>query len=170
MIPAASWLESIIFPHLRSSLELDSTSQPFVLLVEQQPGWGIISWGKPGFSLLAALFTFGVMLTYARLYFRNEIARAERYLQISKAMIIGLDRNGNVNMINRQGCETLGYSEKELLGKNRFETAVSEYTREDIYNVFRTRHHRSQVRLRVDRDIQNGALFGFVLPAFRCIH
>ena len=87
--PAASWLESILFPHLRASLELDSTSQPFVLLVEQQLGFGIISWGKLGFSLLAALFTFGVMLTFAKLYFRNEIARAERYLQISKAMIIG---------------------------------------------------------------------------------
>ena len=38
VLPAASWLESIIFPHLRASLKLDSTSQPFVLLVEQQLG------------------------------------------------------------------------------------------------------------------------------------
>ena len=41
--PAATWLESIIFPRLRASLKLDSTSQPFVLLVEQQLGWGIIT-------------------------------------------------------------------------------------------------------------------------------
>jgi|GEM_PF-873329 len=134
--PAATRLESIIFPHLRASLKLDSTSQPFVLLVEQQLGWGIISWGKLGFSLLAALFTFGVMLTYARLYFRNEIARAERYLQISKAMIIGLDRNGHVNLINRQGCEILGYGEQEILGKNWFETVVPEYSRDEIYTDF----------------------------------
>ncbi|MGB7930673.1 MAG: hypothetical protein WCH04_00350 [Gammaproteobacteria bacterium] len=67
----------MIFPYLRASLKLNSNSQPFVLLVEQQLGWRIISWGKLGFSLLAALFTFGAMLTYARLYFRNEIALAE---------------------------------------------------------------------------------------------
>jgi PAS domain S-box-containing protein len=135
--PAASWLESLLFPHLRDTLALDSTSQPFILLVEQQLGWGFISWGKLGFSLLAALFTFGVMLIYARLYFRNEIARAERYLQISKAMIIGLDCNGDVNLINRRGCEILGYSEKEILGKNWFETVVPDDDREEVYKHFR---------------------------------
>lgn len=51
-------------------------------------------------------------------------------------MITGLDHNGNVNLIYRQGCEILGYSEKEILGKNWFETAVPEYSREDIYNGF----------------------------------
>ena len=135
--PAATRLESIIFPHLRASLKLDSTSQPFVLLVEQQLGWGIISWGKSGFSLLAAVFIFGMMLTYAKLYFRNEIAQAERYMQISKALIIGLDRNGNVNLINREGCEILGYSEKEILDKNWFEFAVPENSRDEIYKYFK---------------------------------
>ncbi len=60
--PAASWLESKIFTPPRVNMELDSKSQPFVLLVEQQLGWGIISWGELGFSLLAALFTFGVTI------------------------------------------------------------------------------------------------------------
>jgi hypothetical protein len=62
-----------------------------------------LSDGKTGFSLLAAHFTIGVMLTCARHYFRNEIPRAERYLQIAGAIIIGLYRNGNVKLINRQG-------------------------------------------------------------------
>jgi len=51
-------------------------------------------------------------------------------------MIIGLDRNGNVNLINRQGCAILGYSEKEILGKNWFKTAVPEYSRDEIYTDF----------------------------------
>jgi hypothetical protein len=59
--PATSWLESKVFPRLRVSMMLDSTSQPFVLLVEQQLGCGIISWGKLVFTLLIALFTFRVM-------------------------------------------------------------------------------------------------------------
>lgn len=77
------------------------------------------------------------MLIYARLYFHNEIARAERYLQISRAMIIGLDCNGNVNLINRRGCEILGYNEKEILGKNWFETVVPDHDREEVYKHFR---------------------------------
>jgi len=134
--PAASWLETKLFPHLRASMKLDSASQPFALLVEQQLGWGMISWGKLGFSLLAALFTFGVMLAYARLYFRNEMARSERYLKISMAMIIGLDRNGAVNLINRRGCEILGYSKKEILGRNWFEAVVPDQSRDEVYRNF----------------------------------
>jgi len=135
--PAAGWLESRIFPYLRTSMELESASQPFILLVEQQLGWGFISWEKLGFALLAALFTFAVMLAYARLYFRNEMARAERYLQISRAMIVGLDREGNINLINRRGCEILGYSLEELLGRNWFETVIPEKHRHEVYADFR---------------------------------
>jgi len=134
---AAGWLESKIFPQLRASMALDSMSQPFILLVEQQLGWWAVSWGKLGLALLAAFFTFAVMLAYARLYFRNEMARAERYLQISRAMIVGLDRDGNVKLINRRGCEILGYRLEELLGQNWFETVIPEKFRDEIYAVFR---------------------------------
>jgi two-component system sensor kinase FixL len=133
---ATSWLESKIFPRLRLSMMLDSTSQPFVLLVEHQLGWGIISWEVLGITLLIALFTFWVMLVYARLYFRNEMARAERYLQIAKAIIIGLDRDGNVNLINHRGCEILGYTEKEILGRNWFETVLPDESRDAVFEVF----------------------------------
>ena len=132
-----SWSESALFPHLRASMALNSASQPFVLLREQQLGWGIISWGKLGFALLAALFTFAVMSAYARLNFRNQLARAERYLQISKAMIVGLDRNGTVTLINRRGCEILGYGENEILGLNWFETVVPENVRDQVRKDFR---------------------------------
>jgi PAS domain S-box-containing protein len=135
--PATSWLESKIFPRLRVSMMLDSISQPFVLLVEHQLGWGIISWGKLGLTLLIALITFGVMMVYAWLYLRNEMARAERYLQIAKAIIIGLDREGNVNLINRRGCEILGYTEKEILGRNWFETVLPDESRDAVFGIFR---------------------------------
>jgi len=134
--PATSWLESIIFPRLRLSMMLDSTSQPFTLLVEHQLGWGVISWGKLGITLLIALFTFWVMLVYARLFLRQEMARAERYLQIAKAIIVGLDREGNVNLINHRGCEILGYSEKEILGQNWFETVLPNTSRDMVFRAF----------------------------------
>jgi len=73
----AGWLESRLFPRLSMSRSLDSESQPFVLLIEQQLGWGIISWGKLGLTLLIASITFVVMVVYARLYLRNEMERTE---------------------------------------------------------------------------------------------
>jgi two-component system, LuxR family, sensor kinase FixL len=132
----AGWLASRILPHLLARMQVDSMSQPFVLLVEQRLGWGIFSWGKLGLSLLAALFTFSIMLVYARLYFRHEMARANRYLQISRAMIIGLDRSGKVNLINPRGCEILGYDKKEILGRNWFETVVPAQSRDEVYRDF----------------------------------
>ena len=56
--PEAGWLESRLFPRLSMSRSLDSESQPFVLLMEQQLGWSILSWGKLGLTLLIALITF----------------------------------------------------------------------------------------------------------------
>jgi diguanylate cyclase (GGDEF)-like protein len=75
--PEAGWLESRLFPRLSMSRSLDSESQPFVLLVEQQLGWSLISWGKLGLTLLVAAITFGVVMVYARLYLRNEMERTE---------------------------------------------------------------------------------------------
>ena len=78
----SGWLESRLFPRLSISRSLDSESQPFVLIMEQQLGWSLISWGKIGLTLLIALITFGVMVVYARLYFRNEIERTEMTTQL----------------------------------------------------------------------------------------
>jgi len=80
--PEAGWLESRLFPRLSMSKDLDSKSQPFVLLVEQQLSWSIISWGKLGLTLLIALITFGVMVVYARLYLRKDIERTEMTAQL----------------------------------------------------------------------------------------
>jgi diguanylate cyclase (GGDEF)-like protein len=80
--PEAGWLESKLFPRLSVSRSLDSESQPFVQLIEQQLGWSIISRGKLGLTLLIALITFGVMVVYARLYLRNEMERTEMTAQL----------------------------------------------------------------------------------------
>lgn len=78
----AGWLESRLFPRLSMSRTLDSDSQPFVLLIQQQLGWNIISWGKLGLTLLIASITFVVMMVYARLYLRNEMERTEMTVRL----------------------------------------------------------------------------------------
>ena len=78
----AGWLESRLFPRLAMSRPLDTKSQPFVLRIDQQLGWSIISWGKLGLTLLIASITFAVVMVYARLYYRNEMQRAETAVRL----------------------------------------------------------------------------------------
>lgn len=74
----------------------------------------------------------------AEVQLNNEKSRAEKYLQISRAMIVGLDRKGEITLINHRGCEILGYEEDELLGKNWFEIVIPECDRDKLTEVFLT--------------------------------
>jgi len=70
-----SEFESKLFPHLLFSKTVTSESQPFVLRIEQQLGWNIVSWGKIASALLVALATFAILIIYARLNYQNEMER-----------------------------------------------------------------------------------------------
>ncbi len=52
---------------------------------------------------------------------RLERERSQRYLEIASVMIIALKENQTVELINRKGCEVLGYKEDEIIGKNWFD-------------------------------------------------
>ncbi len=47
--------------------------------------------------------------------------RAQHYLDIAGTMIIALDSKGKIMLANKKASEILGYSEKEMLGKDWFE-------------------------------------------------
>jgi two-component system sensor kinase FixL len=49
---------------------------------------------------------------------RFERDRAELYLDLVGVIVVAVDINGNVTLINRQGLETLGISEPEVIGRN----------------------------------------------------
>jgi PAS domain S-box-containing protein len=51
---------------------------------------------------------------------RNILATVE-------AMIVALDTEGRITLINRKGCQILGYSEAELLGKDWFSTCLLQH-------------------------------------------
>jgi len=65
---------------------------------------------------------------------RSERARAERYLSIAGTIIVALDKNGRIEMINKKGCDVLGYEESELLGRDWFSAVLPI----DISNAVRT--------------------------------
>lgn len=56
----------------------------------------------------------------------QEKSRAERYLEISRAIILELDAEGRVKLINKRGFNVLGYQDDELIGQNWFDLLYSE--------------------------------------------
>ncbi len=66
----------------------------------------------------------------------DEQARAQRYLDIAAVMLLALDTEGRITLINRKGCEILGYSEAELLGKSWLECCIPPDGREQVEALF----------------------------------
>jgi len=60
-----------------------------------------------------------------------------RYLDVADVMLIALNINGEITLINRKGCRILDYEEKELLGKNWFNTCIPQNIRYRVSKVFK---------------------------------
>jgi len=67
---------------------------------------------------------------------RLERDKARRYLSIARVTILRLDAEGKITLINRRGCEILGYREEELIGRDWFDTCVPEQVRERTKRFF----------------------------------
>lgn len=67
----------------------------------------------------------------------KEKQRAERYLQVAGVIIVVISANERVTLINEKGCQVLGCSEAEILGKNWFNTFIPEKIREEFRDAFR---------------------------------
>jgi PAS domain S-box-containing protein len=60
----------------------------------------------------------------ARAALLKETEKAQQYLDIANVMIVVLNPDQTVRLINRRGCEILGYSSEEIIGKKWFETFI----------------------------------------------
>jgi len=67
---------------------------------------------------------------------RQERDRAQTYLDVAGVMfvVIGIDRK--VKLINKRGCDILGYDEGEIIGKDWFDNFLPEDFREHVGAVF----------------------------------
>ncbi|HEU0291761.1 MAG TPA: PAS domain S-box protein [Anaerolineales bacterium] len=68
---------------------------------------------------------------------RRERARTQNYLDIAGVFMLALDQTGTVTMINQKGCEILGYTYAEIIGKDWIDTFLPEANRDEIKGVFR---------------------------------
>ncbi len=61
---------------------------------------------------------------------------AEKYLDLAGGIILSLDIDGNVTLLNRMGCEILGYPRDEIIGKNWFDYCIKPEFVPEIKGVF----------------------------------
>jgi PAS domain S-box-containing protein len=66
---------------------------------------------------------------------RREMDKSQRFLDMVGTIIVGLDPEGCVTLINRKGCELLGYAEKDLMGRCWFSSCLPEDS-ETVHKVF----------------------------------
>lgn len=61
---------------------------------------------------------------------------ATKYLDIAGVIMLVLDVGGRVQLINKKGCEILGFAENEIIGKPWFECFVPEREQQDLLDNF----------------------------------
>lgn len=66
----------------------------------------------------------------------SETIEAKKYLDQAEVIIVVLGSEGKVRLINRKGCEVLGYSEEEVLEKDWFDHFIPERIRPSVRNAF----------------------------------
>jgi len=67
----------------------------------------------------------------------REKNRVEGYFDVADVMLIIIGKDGKVLEINHKGREILGYPEKEIIGKNWFNTFLPSSVRGDVKKVFK---------------------------------
>lgn len=67
---------------------------------------------------------------------RKEKERTQRYLDIANTILLVISQDQKVSMINRKGCEVLGYEEADIIGKNWFELVIAPNQQESIKKLF----------------------------------
>ncbi|MEW6381384.1 MAG: PAS domain S-box protein [bacterium] len=66
----------------------------------------------------------------------QERNRARKYIDIAGVMLVAIGVDQKVALINKKGCEVLGYREEEIIGRNWFDNFLPEGIKETVKSVF----------------------------------
>lgn len=62
--------------------------------------------------------------------------RAQQYLNLAGSIIVAIDKNQIVTLINKKGCDIIGFPEEEIIGKNWFDHFIPPEICNEIKKVF----------------------------------
>jgi PAS domain S-box-containing protein len=71
----------------------------------------------------------------AELQLRLGQDRAQRYLDLAGVVFVAINTDGTVALVNKKGCEILGYSEDEIVGRDWISNFVPKRLRNDVAPV-----------------------------------
>lgn len=66
----------------------------------------------------------------------SENERSHNYLNVASVFIVVLDCDANIAMLNKKGCEILGYEESEVLGQNWFDLCTASDSHEPLKALY----------------------------------
>ncbi|HEY9245891.1 MAG TPA: PAS domain S-box protein, partial [Candidatus Methanoperedens sp.] len=67
---------------------------------------------------------------------KKERDKARKYLDIAGVIIVAIDADQKITLINKKCSEVLGYGEREIIGKNWFDTFIPERARDEVKAIF----------------------------------
>lgn len=93
---------------------------------------------KPDYNggTLTRSLTYAVQRDHLTKKYERERDVSKMYLDVAGVMLLLLNPDQTVSMINKKGCEILGYSESEIVGSNWFDKFIPERMRDEIKGVF----------------------------------
>ena len=85
----------------------------------------------------------------------EEIEKTQRYLDVAGTIMVSIDSQQKVTLINRKGCDILGYKEEEILGKNWFDNFLPKEVRDKVRAVF---HNLIDGKIKIAEYFENPVL------------
>jgi diguanylate cyclase (GGDEF)-like protein/PAS domain S-box-containing protein/putative nucleotidyltransferase with HDIG domain len=62
---------------------------------------------------------------------------SQTYLNLLNVMVLALDSDGNITLINNKGCEVLGLSKFDIIGKNWFDQFIPNTIFKEVKHIFK---------------------------------
>jgi len=91
--------------------------------------------GKLQPEVISRAISYSIERKRAERRIRREQEKAQHYLDIADVILLVLDNDGKVEMINQHGCDILGYSEDEVIGKDWMSTFVPKRIQEEVSGI-----------------------------------
>ncbi|MGD9161895.1 MAG: PAS domain S-box protein [Desulfobacteraceae bacterium] len=80
---------------------------------------------------------YAVIITFSDITeLKIEKDNAQNYLDVAGVIILALDRNGDITLINRKGCEILGQPEGDIIGTNWLNCFTPKDKIEEANNIY----------------------------------
>ncbi len=90
---------------------------------------------------------------------RQQRDRAQKYLDITSVILIVLNADGTVALINKKGCEILGWDEQQIVGRHWFDNFLPEGIRERLDHF--------GARMKIDSKAGAGTRISIIVPSHR---